>query len=94
MRKIIISMPDGGEAGCVRMRYEGEKSWVEFRGPPYSKWEVGDSSKFEFVHSKLSGPQASVLHAGDNFTVLPEYVQYDTFKNLLSEVTNGSDAES
>lgn len=76
-------MPEQGEAGCVCLRYEGENSWVELRGPPYSKWGLSGSSGFELLHGKLSGWQASVLHAGDVLAILPKYPEYTVIKQIL-----------
>lgn len=82
-RKIILSMPDLGEAGCMRARFEGDKSWVEFRGPPYSKWEPLGMSQFERLHAAINGPQASELHAGAVVTILPKHSEYARVQKML-----------
>jgi hypothetical protein len=87
MRKIIIWMPDLGEAGCICARFDGEKSWIEFRGPPYSKWEIGHESSFQRVHDALAGWQASVLHSGQVLALLPDYPEYALVRKLLDNAS-------
>jgi hypothetical protein len=89
MRKIIMWMPDLGEAGCMCVRFSGEKSWVEFRGPPYSKWEIDGKSSFQRIHNALDGWQASVLHSGDVLALLPEHSEYGFIKNFLEDAIDG-----
>jgi len=72
---------------CVR--FSGEKAWVEFRGPPYSKWEIDGKSSFQRLHDALNGWQASVLHSGEVLALLPEHPEYEFVKNLLDEATKG-----
>lgn len=83
--KIIVWMPDLGEAGCVCARYSGERSWVEFRGPPYSRWELGGTSHFQQLHNALDGWQASVLHSGEILALLPEHREYAFVRRMLDE---------
>lgn len=86
MRKIVMWMPDLGKAGCICVRFEGEKSWIEFRGPPYSNWSLGGESNFERLHNALEGRHASVLHSGDILVLLPAHSDYGAVKKMLDDV--------
>ena len=78
-------MPDSGEAGYIRARFQGDRSWIEFRGAPYSKWPMGGGGKFEALHNILEGRHASVLHADDTLVILPEHSDYEAVKRMLDE---------
>lgn len=60
---IMLYMPQGGEAGVIQAWYQGQHSWVEFRGLPYSHWGENDEpSAFQIVHNSLLGMHCTVLH--------------------------------
>jgi hypothetical protein len=85
MRKIILWMPDSGEAGYIRARFQGDSAWTEFRGAPYSKWGEGRGGRFEALHNALEGRHASVLHADDILVLHPEHSDYEVVKKMLDE---------
>lgn len=64
------------EGSVVRVWHSGESSWVEFRGSPYSEWSEDERNPAQDLHDCLTGPHASVLHAGDELVVLPWHEDY------------------
>jgi hypothetical protein len=60
---IMLYMPHGGESGVIQAWYQGDHSWVEFRGPPYSQWLYKEpKSPFQMLHDSLLGMHCTVLH--------------------------------
>ena len=59
---------------------------MEFRGQPYSKWEIGHESNFQRLHDALKGWHASILHSGQVLTLLPQHAEYDLIMKVLDEV--------
>ena len=47
----------------IQAWFQGERSWVEFRGPKFSLWEPKDQpSAFQIAHDSLLGMHCTVLH--------------------------------
>jgi hypothetical protein len=60
---ILLYMPQGGQRGVIQAWYQGDHSWVEFRGPAFSDWDTdAPASPFQIVHDSLLGMHATVLH--------------------------------
>lgn len=61
---IDLHMPRGGEDGViVATRSDGAK--VEFRGKPYSQWDVGENSPMYRLHASLVRVNISTLHCSE-----------------------------
>ena len=59
----MLYMPHGGESGVIQAWYQGDHSWVEFRGPAFTDWDPEiPPSAFEHVHNRLLGMHCTVLH--------------------------------
>ena len=70
----------------------GPTGRIEFRGPQYHEWldDVATlTSPFYRLHAALTGPHASVLHAGD---VLDVYVGCEDLA-AVTELYNQADME-
>ncbi len=81
MPAIRLWMPDCGEAGViVATRDDGVR--VEFRGRPYSKWQIGENSEMAQLHEILKTVNISQLHCGEIETVTP----WNSEWNLLNEM--------
>jgi len=80
----------GETAGAVlRVSRPGETSWVEFRGPAYGEWGAEEPSPAQSLHDALTGPHASVLHAGDRVVILDRHADHDAVAALV----NAADGE-
>lgn len=57
---------------------------VEFRGPPYEHqaWWGSEAGK---LHESLTGPHASMLHAGDAAIIAPKHDDYDAVLKLMED---------
>jgi len=90
-----LRMPDGGEDGVlIGWRADWPKnSWVEFRGPDYTKWGGGQESDFEKVHDSMKGWHTSVLHSGETVDIIPSHPDYEKIKNAI-ETAAANVAES
>lgn len=85
MKPIHLYMPDGGEDGRIQAWYAGERSWVEFRGAPYSQWHTEDGGMFQAVHDMMPGWHTTVLHQDEILTVLDQHSDYDLLRGWLNE---------
>ena len=77
----ISSDPD---LTVIKVRWAGETSWIEFRGPAYHRWWVPGHNMM--LHDLLEGWHACILHAGDSFTLLdshPDYEKVTYFVNMM-----------
>lgn len=79
-RELLLHMPEGGQAGVIRVWRPGDERWVEFRGPPYSEWGDG-ASDMQRIHDALEGWHATVLHQG---SVLLLHEGHPDFKRVLA----------
>ncbi len=73
---ITLHMPQGGEAGViVAIRSDGVR--VEFRGRPYSMWDIGESTPMYQLHAKLKRINISELHNSQPQVVTPWHEEWD-----------------
>jgi hypothetical protein len=97
MAHIVLRMPRCGEDG-VLIATRGDGYVVEFRGKPYSQWEIGDDTPFIQIHSVLERVNISDLHCGLSQTVtsqpgvFPEWEFINTMFDLALQ--GASDADS
>ena len=81
-------MPKGGEDGLIQVWPDtrGVFWWVEFRGPPYSKWDIDKPiSPMQQVHDIMEGWHTTVLHQGSKLVLTPKHPDYSKVLNLLQE---------
>ena len=74
--KAVLHISANAELTVIRVRRSGETSWIEFRSTlPYHEWgEV--PSHAAMLHDMLDGMHATILHAGDSFSLLPRHRDY------------------
>jgi len=60
---ILLYMPAGGQMGMIQAWFQGDHSWVEFRGPKFNDWDPDvAASPFQIIHDSLLGMHCTVLH--------------------------------
>lgn len=78
-------MPDLGEAGVIQVWQPRVHNWVEFRGPPYSKWRPGERSDMQAVHDALEGWHATVLHQGEALLIHENHPDFERVWSMFQE---------
>jgi hypothetical protein len=95
MAYIDLRMPRGGEDGVIiATRHDGVV--VEFRGKPYSQWEIGDESPMIQVHSALQRVNISELHNGETERVTSHngfFPEWEFISSLFEAALQGGDDE-
>jgi hypothetical protein len=82
----LLAMPDCGEAGVIVAVASGHR--VEFRGPPYSRWDDGPettASPFYRLHAAIEGWHASPLHTGAEVAIHPGHPDHAAVAALWDE---------
>lgn len=98
MAYIDLRMPRCGEDGVlIATRDDGQT--VEFRGKPYSQWEIGDDSPFIQIHSVLERVNISALHCGETERVTSHngfFPEWEFVNSMFEAALQGevSDADS
>jgi len=81
---IELYMPSGGEEGViVATRDDGVR--VEFRGRPYSQWDLGESTPMYRLHSLLRRVNISDLHNGETQVLTPWHTEWDEVCAFVSD---------
>lgn len=75
-------MPSGGEDGVI-IAIRDDDVRVEFRGSPYSKWNVNESSPMYQLHSSLRRIDISQLHNGEIEVVTPWHPEWKIVSELF-----------
>lgn len=80
---IRLHMPNGGEDGViVATRDDGKR--VEFRGRPYSKWEIDENSQMYELHAHLKRIDVSNLHCDQVETVTPWHPEWEAISKMFN----------
>lgn len=88
---IFIWMPDPAK-GTIYARRQGERSHVEFVGPPYQEWADQETSPWnERIHDAMEGWHSSILHAGDQAVILPSHPDYDNVEKVMQQAEDFGD---
>ena len=83
---ILIYMPRGGSAGMIQAWYQGDHSWVEFRGPAFADWDpTMQPSAFQIAHDSLLGMHCTVLHQDSVLALMRnKHSDFDAFERLMA----------
>lgn len=84
-------MPDCGEEGVIQVwpTTKGIYWWVEFRGPPYSKWDYESGiSEMQRIHDSLIGAHASALHESKYVPINTNHPDWENIHRLVEENNN------
>lgn len=65
MPAYYLHMPRGGEDGVIIVDCPAMGRRVEFRGRPYSQWDLDEDSPFYRLHAQLRMVNISELHNGE-----------------------------
>lgn len=84
MAAIALIMPRCGEDGVIiATRSDGVR--VEFRGRPYSRWEIGEDTPMYHLHSCLQRVNISDLHCGLEQVVTSWHPEWLTVMRMFNE---------
>lgn len=79
-----IVMPDCGEAGVIIMTDRfGRKA--EFRGRPYSQWDLGEDTPMYRLHCEFIQTDVSRLHSGFTQTTTKWMVEWEVLAKMFDE---------
>lgn len=82
-----IFMPNGGEDGVIVVtRTDGVV--VEFRGRPYSMWQIGEDSPMYKLHSSLVQINISQLHCCEIEVVTPWHSEWSIIRDMHEHGSN------
>ena len=87
---IRLHMPNSGEDGVI-VATANDGRVVEFRGRPYSQWEIGEFSPMFLLHSVLKRVNVSELHNGEVETVTPWHPEWSEVKSQFERALLASD---
>lgn len=92
MAHIRLTMPRGGEDGYIVADYhEGPHHYrVEFRGKPYSQWDVGDDTPMIRLHSALQTANISDFQNGVTQTLTRWNSEYPIVFKMIADAIEGS----
>lgn len=65
MPAYYLHMPRGGEDGVIIVTCPEMDRRVEFRGRPYSQWDLCEDTPFYRLHANLKRVNISELHNGE-----------------------------
>lgn len=84
---IILVMPDSGEDGVIiaTLIHEGITRVVEFRGTPYSLWDIGDDTPMIRLHSSLKRVNISEFQNGVPQTVTSWHPEWLDVLTMVKE---------
>jgi hypothetical protein len=82
---IKLIMPRGGEDGVIiATLVKGEEERVvEFRGTPYSQWDIDDDSPMIRVHSSLKTANVSDFQNGVQQTITKWNAEWNTIYAMV-----------
>jgi hypothetical protein len=85
MAHIVIEMPRGGEDGVIIATYVGiYRHWtVEFRGRPYSQWEIGEDTPMYRFHSTLFSTNISDFQNGEPQVLTPWNKEWNKIRHMV-----------
>lgn len=79
-----ISMPRGGEDGVIILA-RSDQTIVEFRGRPYSQWDIGENTPMYRLHASLVRTDISRLHSGFTEVITPWHSEWKIVKRMHDE---------
>ena len=87
MAHIRLVMPRGGEEGVIVANYyEGHLHYrVEFRGKPYSQWDIGDDTPMIRLHSALETVNISDFQNGYEQTMTHWNKEYPVVLEMIAD---------
>lgn len=91
MSSLKLWMPECGEDGVI-IAVRGDGVRVEFRGRPYSLWEIGEDSPMSKLHSLLKTVNISQLHCGEVETMTPWNKEWPEVYRMFTRALEESNA--
>jgi len=89
-RYIRLHMPRGGEDGVI-VATRDDSVRVEFRGRPYSLWDIGEDTPMTHLHSSFLRINISNLHCNETETVTPWHDEWEIVAAMFNTALQAVD---
>lgn len=74
-------MPRGGEDGVIVLT-RSDQVTAEFRGRPYSQWDIGEDSPMYKLHASLIRTDISRLHSDCVEVITPWHAEWEVVSRM------------